>query len=407
LQTLAPIGIAALVGAFTGRALQGGSPIFIVYHHTQLTTADYLAFVGIGLSAAGLGIAVMKGVTGTEAAFRRLFVPRWARPAIGGLIVGLIAVAFPQVLGSGHGGILRQLHWGYEPPLLAALVTAKIIASAVSIGSGFRGGLFSTSLFLGSLFGSFLGLSMARLFPALSPDPVLFSLVGMGAVAAAIVGAPVTMIMLVLETTGDFSATIGVMVAVVIAAVAVRQWFGYSFATWRFHLRGLKIRSPEDIGWLDELKIGPLMRRDPAVIADDVAVEELRRRFPAGSTKQVFVVDGNGGLVGIVDPAEASRGDAPRDGWKVGDLVEERAPFLLADQDLRTALVRFGETAQEALPVVDDPEHKRVIGYLSEAYALRRYAQELERRRSVAQDDAGIFSPATGKDAAGSNPQNP
>ena len=407
LQTLAPIGIAALVGAFTGRALQGGSPIFVVYHHTQLTTADYLAFVGIGLSAAGLGIAVMKGVTSTEAVFRRLFVPRWARPAIGGLIVGLIAVAFPQVLGSGHGGILRQLHWGYEPPLLAALVIAKIIASAVSIGSGFRGGLFSTSLFLGSLFGSFLGLSMARLFPALSPDPVLFSLVGMGAVAAAIVGAPVTMIMLVLETTGDFSATIGVMVAVVIAAVAVRQWFGYSFATWRFHLRGLKIRSPEDIGWLDELKIGPLMRRDPAVIADDVAVEELRRRFPAGSTKQVFVVDANGGLIGIVDPAEANRGDVPRDGWKVGDLVEERAPFLLADQDLRTALARFGETAQEALPVVDDPEHKRVIGYLSEAYGLRRYAQELERRRSVAQDDAGIFSPATGKDAAGSNPQNP
>jgi CIC family chloride channel protein len=407
LQTLAPIGIAALVGAFTGRALQGGGPIFVVYHHMQLSTADYLAFVGIGLSAAGLGIAVMKGVTETEALFRRLFVPRWARPAIGGLIVGLIAVALPQVLGSGHGGILRQLHWGYEPPMLAALVVAKIVASAVSIGSGFRGGLFSTSLFLGSLFGSFLGLTMAQLFPALSPDPVLFSLVGMGAVAAAIVGAPVTMIMLVLETTGDFSATVGVMVAVVIAAVAVRQWFGYSFATWRFHLRGLKIRSPEDIGWLDELKIGPLMRRDPAVISDDVPVEELRQRFPAGSTKQVFAVDGSGRLVGIIDPAEASRGDRPKEAWKVADLIAQPAPFLLADEDLRSALIRFGETAQEALPVVDTPEHKRVIGYLSEAFALRRYAQELERRRSIAQDDAGIFSPTTGKDAAGSNPQNP
>jgi len=407
LQTLAPIGIAALVGAFTGRALQGGSPIFVVYHHTQLSTADYLAFVGIGLSAAGLGIAVMKGVTGTEAAFRRLFVPRWARPAIGGLIIGLIGMALPQVLGSGHGGILRQLHWGYDLPLLAALVVGKIVASAVSIGSGFRGGLFSTSLFLGSLFGSLFGLTMGYLFPALSPDTVLFSLVGMGAVAAAIVGAPVTMIMLVLETTGDFSATIGVMVAVVIAAVAVRQWFGYSFATWRFHLRGLKIRSPEDIGWLNELKVGPLMRRDPAVIADDLPIGELRRRFPAGSTKQVFVVDGNGGLVGIIDPAEANRAEDAREGSKVGDLVEQRSPYLLADEDLRTALIRFGQTAQEALPVIDDPEHKRVIGYMSEAYALRRYAQELERRRSIAQDDAGIFSPATGKDAAGTNAQNP
>ena len=405
LQTLAPIGIAALVGAFTGRALQGGSPIFVVYHHMQLSTADYLAFLGIGLASGGLGIAVMKGVTGTEAIFRRLFVPRWARPAIGGLVIGLIGVMLPQVLGSGHGGILRQLHWGYDLPLLAALILGKIAASAISIGSGFRGGLFSTSLFLGSLFGSFLGLSLARLFPGLSPDPVLFSLVGMGAVAAAIVGAPVTMIMLVLETTGDFSATIGVMVAVVVAAVAVRQWFGYSFATWRFHLRGLKIRSPEDIGWLDELKVGPLMRRDPAVIADDLPLGELRRRFPAGSTKQVFVVDGTGGLVGILDPSEASRAEAA-EVRKVGELVEKRPAFLLADEDLRTALIRFGQTAQEALPVIDNTEHKRVIGYMSEAYALRRYAQELERRRSVAQDDAGIFSPATGKDAAGTNPEN-
>src|SRR6185312_10093083 len=121
-------------------------------------------------------------------------------------------------------------------------------------------------LFLGSLFGSLVGTLLAQIAPGSGVDPILFALVGMGAVGSAIVGAPVTMIMLVLETTGDFSATIGVMVAVVTAGIAVRHWFGYSFATWRFHLRGLKITSPEDVGWVDELLIGPLMRRDAAVI---------------------------------------------------------------------------------------------------------------------------------------------
>jgi CIC family chloride channel protein len=397
LQTLAPIGIAALVGALISRGLEGGSPIFVVYHHMQLTTADYFLFFGVGLAAAGLGILVMTGVTGTEAVFRRLSIPRWARPAVGGMIVGVIGVFLPQVLGSGHGGILRELHWGYDVPIAGALIVAKIVASAVSIGSGFRGGLFSTSLFLGSLFGSFAGVLLARLAPGFGIDPLLFALVGMGAVAAAIVGAPVTMIMLVLETTGDFSATIGVMVAVVTAAIAVRHWFGYSFATWRFHLRGLKIRSPEDIGWLDELRIGPLMRRDPAVIAGEVPVSELRRRFPAGSTKQVFVVDSGGQLRGVIDPAEASRHPTSGEGRKVADLLGDQAPFLLAGDSLRTAFARFSQCAQETLAVVDDPEHKRVIGYVSEAYALRRYAQELERRRSLGGDDAGIFSPATGK----------
>ena len=400
LQMLAPVGLAALVGALTVRALHGGSPIFVVYHHIDLAPADYLAFVAIGVASAGLGILVMKGVTSTEAIFRRLAVPRWGRPAFGGAIIGLVAAGFPQILGSGHGAILRQLHLGYDLSLVGLLIAAKTIGSAISIGSGFRGGLFSTSLFIGSLFGNFVGEMLVRVSPALTADPVLYSLVGMGAVAAAIVGAPVTMIMLVLETTGDFSATIGVMVGVVIAAFAVRHWFGYSFATWRFHLRGLKIRSPEDIGWVDEIKVGTMMRRDPAVVASSQSVSELLRRFPPGSTKQVFAVDGNGRLCGVIDPGEAARPRDGTDGQTVGDLVKDPLAFLLPGDDLRTSLIRFSRTAQESLPVVDDANERHIVGYLSEAYALRRYAQELERRRSVGRDDAGIFSPTSGGETA-------
>ena len=393
LQTLAPVGIAALTGALVVRGLVGSNPIFVVWHEITLSASDYVAFFGLGLASAGLGIVVMKGVTSTEALFRRQAVPRWARPALGGLLIGAIALAFPQVLGSGHGGILRELHSGFDLPFLAGLIVAKIIASAVSIGSGFRGGLFSTSLFLGSLFGSLAGSLLVRLGPGLGVDPLIYTLVGMGAVAAAIVGAPMTMIMIVLETTGDFTATIGVMVGVVTAAFAVRHWFGYSFATWRFHLRGLSIRSPEDVGWINDLLVGPLMRRDPAVIAGGLPLDELHRRFPAGSIKQVFVVDDRGGLCGMVDPGGVGSADGVGAGKTVKDAVSETAAFLLPGDDLRTALDRFSRSAQETLPVIDNPEDRRVIGYLSEAYALRRYAHELERHRGTRQDDAGIFSP--------------
>ena len=288
LQALAPVGVAALTGTLVVRAFGESNPIFTVWHEVAITPPDYLAFFGLGLASAGLGILVMKGVTSTETLFRSLAVPRWARPALGGLLIGLMALPFPQILGSGHGGILRDLHSGFDLPFLAGLIVAKIVASAVSIGSGFRGGLFSTSLFIGSLFGSLVGALMIRLAPEAGVDPLIYTLVGMGSVAAAIVGAPMTMIMIVLETTGDFAATIGVMVGVVTAAIAVRHWFGYSFATWRFHLRGLKIRSPEDVGWINELLIGPMMRRDPAVIAADLPLDELRRRFPPGSAKQIL-----------------------------------------------------------------------------------------------------------------------
>ena len=397
LQALAPVGIAALTGALVVRGLVGSNPIFVLWHEVTISAPDYPAFFVLGLAAAGLGILVMKGVTSTEALFRSLAVPRWVRPAIGGLLIGAIALPFPQILGSGHGGIMRVLHSGFDLPFLGGLIIAKTVASAVSIGSGFRGGLFSTSLFIGVLFGSFVGAGLTRFGPHLHADPLVYSLVGMGAVAAAIVGAPMTMIMIVLETTGDFPATIGVMVGVVTAALAVRHWFGYSFATWRFHLRGLTIRSPEDIGWINELHIGPMMRRDPAVIAAELPLDELRRRFPIGSTKQIFIVDERGRLSGIIDPAEASGPEPTEQMRTVGQLVSQPAPFLLPGDDLRTALDRFSQAAQEILPVVDNKEDRRIIGYLSEAYALRRYAHELERHRGGRADDAGIFSPASGE----------
>lgn len=401
LQTMAPIGISALAGVMVVRALWGPEPIFVVWHPVTLHLSDYVAFFFLGLISAALAIVVMKGVTGTEGLFRRRAVPRWARPMLGGVLLALLGLVFPQALGSGHGGILHVVHEGYGLPFLAGLVLAKVVGSAVSIGAGFRGGMFSSSLFLGALFGSLVGSLAVWIDPHLTIDTLVYALVGMGTVAAAIVGAPVTMIMLVLETTGDFSVTVGVMIGAVAAHFWVRHWFGYSFATWRFHLRGLKIRSPEDVGWINELMIGPMMRRDPAVIAADQPLRELRRRYPPGSAKEVFVVDSEGRLSGMIDPLEASAPGRESSAKTVSELVAGPCAFLRPDDNLRTALGRFRETTQEVLPVIDNLEARRVIGYLSEAYAVRRYAAELEAHRGARQDDAGIFSPLSGDDSEG------
>src|SRR5262249_20242974 len=146
----------------------------------------------------------------------------------------------------------------------------------------------------------------------------------------------------------------------------------------------------------NEVLVGPMMRRDPAVIAAALPVDSLRQRFPVGSTRQVFVVDGRGGFCGIIDPGDSSVTSHAEAIKTVGELVSQPAPFLLPSDNLRAALDRFSRAAQETLPVIDNPKDRRIIGYMSEAYALRRYAHELERRRGGRQDDAGIFSPASG-----------
>ena len=348
-----------------------------------------------GLGAAGLGMIVMQGVTATEQWMRRQAIPPWVRPPIGGLVVGIVALIYPRVLGSGHGGIVANLHFTFDLPYLCGLIAAKIAASAISIGVGFRGGLFSSSLFLGTLFGGSVVMALNVVAPSFDADPLVYTLVGMGAVGAAIVGAPITMILLVLESTRDFAATVGVTVGVIAATVAVRRWFGYSFATWRFHLRGLKITGAEDIGWIDSLTIGRVMRRDGKTVPTEMSVAAMRKAFPLGAIPQLFATE-DGRLVGTIDPADLwapDLGGIPEE-VSAADLMQPVEATLLMTDNLQSSLKKFSEAKLEILPVVEDPQSLRLIGYLTEAEALKSYSRELERHRTDTIGEARLFSTA-------------
>ena len=392
---LAPVLLAALSGTFVAREFLGEDLAFATSRAVHLTTTDYLLFVPEGLGAAGLGMIVMQGVTATEQWMRRQAIPPWVRPPIGGLVVGIVALIYPRVLGSGHGGIVANLHFTFDLPYLCGLIAAKIAASAISIGVGFRGGLFSSSLFLGTLFGGAVVMALNVVAPSFDADPLVYTLVGMGAVGAAIVGAPITMILLVLESTRDFAATVGVTVGVIAATVAVRRWFGYSFATWRFHLRGLKITGAEDIGWIDSLTIGRVMRRDGKTVPVEMSVAAMRKAFPPGAIPQLFAIE-DGRLVGTIDPADLwapDLGGIPEE-VSAADLMVPVEATLLATDNLQSSLKKFSEAKLEILPVVEDPDGLQLIGYLTEAEALKSYSRELERHRSDTIGEARLFSTA-------------
>ena len=223
----------------------------------------------------------------------------------------------------------------------------------------------------------------------------MFILAGMGAVAAAVVGAPVTMILLVLEVTADFSATIGVTTAVIVASLLVRYWFGYSFATWRFHLRGVPLRGAYDVGWLQDLTVGRLMQTDVIVVPQTMSLRTLRQRFPHGTAKYVFVVKADGRYAGFIDVTEAHNTELDDlcDMLAAADLAREAQHFLTPHQPVRLALDLFLAATAETLAVVDNPTDRNVIGYLTEAYALRRYASELETRRREELGEDELFSP--------------
>ncbi len=379
LGTLAPVVVSALVAVSVTNALHGAPGGLALQVPSSIEGVDYIAIMALGVVCALVGIAIMWGVTRTEDLFRRSRVPVWLRPAIGGLVIGTMALVTPSVMSSGHAALAVGIDLPYTLTWVATLIALKSVASAVSIGSGFRGGLFFASLFLGAMVGKLFAGLLAMVTTTHAIPPVVCAIVGMSGMAVAIVGGPLTMGFLALEETGSLPMTIAVLAACVISALTVRRTFGYSFATWRFHLRGESIRSAVDIGWMRNLTVGRMMRREVRTARADTPLTAFRRDFPLGATQRVVAVDENDRYAGIVVLAEAhaDTGEASR----IADIVHYKDAALLPQMTIKEAVAMFENAESDALAVVDGAESKRVIGLLTEQYALRRYSDELDRRR--------------------------
>ena len=380
--TLAPVLTASIAGALVARAF-GITPYAVtaakvsVFHSSNLPALLLLALV-----CAGIGIVIMRGVTMTEAAFRRAHIPTIVRPVLGGVVVGALATVDPHVLSSGHGALTLILDSTVPMigPLLL-LIVMKAAASAVSLGSGFRGGLFFASLYLGALTGKLFAALLLAVVPAVAPDPLVATIVGMTSMAVAIVGGPLTMAFLALETTGDLPITLAVLAAAVVSSITVRELFGYSFTTWRMHVRGESIRSAHDVGRIRALTVGSLMRRDVRTVLADMRATAFRRDFPLGSTQRVVVVDPAGRYQGIalVGEVHAAAPQGENDPRTIGEFLHYRKEFLTPEMNIKDAMKVFDAAEGEALAVLD--ASNRVLGLLTETYALRRYSEELDRAR--------------------------
>lgn len=389
---LAPVAVSALVASSVAHALTTETSYLIRPGSlAAVTPADLAHVTAIAVLCAACGIALMRTVALSESLFSRWHIPTLARPVVGGVAVGGLSLLTPQVLGAGHGALTVDLVASFSPWALLSVIALKSLASAVSLGSGFRGGLFYASLLLGALTGRLYADLGWTLNPDLGLDPDLAALTGMAAFGTAVIGAPVTMTALALETTGNFPITVAALIAAAVASLIVRALFGYSFATWRFHLRGEAIRGPHDVGWLRDLAVQKLMRTEVQTLAETEALGEARRRFQLGSLKSFAVTDASGRYLGLValDDLYMTEADPA---LPVSTVMRHQNRVLLPWMPVREALDTFEAAEADALVVVDHPATRRILGMLSEAHALRCYGRELERQNP---DNVSTVDPLT------------
>ena len=376
----APILAASLAGALTAQYL-GGAPYSLeVPHVGSVGLEQYLALIVLSLITAGIGIAVMRSSSLFERLFAQSWLPLWIRPAIGGVCVGAMAIITPQVLAAGHGAMVLNLHREMATGFIATVIVLKLGACLISLASGFRGGLFFASLFVGSMIGKLFAALLAMSGFDLAVDSLVAMLTGMATLGVAIVGGPLTMSFLVLEMTRSVDVTAVVLAGCIVTSICVRFMFGHSFSTWRLHLRGETIRSANDVGWLRNLTVERMMRTDVGKVPTTTTIAACRREFVLGSRQAVVVVN-NDDYCGLVLLPElfSNELDSIADEIQVVELARYTDVTLLPEMNVKTAMKLFDDAEAEVLAVLESEDSRKVVGLLSESFARRRYVDEIDQ----------------------------
>jgi len=384
LNAFAPIVIASVAGTAVARIWFGDFPAFMIQKHYIASFWEFPAFAGLGLIAGVVAIAFMWSIFQAQRLGKEIPAPAWLKPAIAGLAIGLIGLVFPEVLGVGYGVTEGALFQKISLVMLLAFAVAKIAATAVSIGWGFGGGVFSPSLVIGAMIGGAYGIIVTGISPDYSSGAAAYTLVGMAAMAAAVLGAPISTTLIMFEMTGDYAVTLGVMVAVVIATEITQQFYGRSFFAEQLHRRGIDLKGGFEAEILKTVKIGDVVQAEPQHIPLSADLPEIRKRLQESKTGEVYVVRDNGELYGSVtlaDMSETAFDAAIDDLLRAGDIARTDVAFLSATDDLETALDLLSESGDDRIAIVDSADGMIFEGSVNHADVMTAYNRALLKSR--------------------------
>ncbi len=319
LSAFVPTVLASVTATLVTRMHLGDYPAFIIPHYQIVSHWEFPAFALLGLVSGLVARGFLLSVSTADGLARKVPMPLWLRPAAGGAILGLMAIFIPQILGVGYEATNMAIRGRYGLEFVLLLLAAKMVATSITLASRFGGGVFSPSLYLGAMTGAAYGLLAAMVFPDMVSEQGAYALVGMGAVAGAILGAPLSTALIVFELTGDYQMTIALLLATSISSVVMQTLAGRSMFHWQLASRGLNLNEGPHKAIMRTLKVRDFMimreKGERAVVPDEFAdrptlmrddtLEKALRAFGKGTYRHLPVVDKNGRLAGWADHARA------------------------------------------------------------------------------------------------------
>jgi CIC family chloride channel protein len=378
--------IASAISTVVTRAWYGENPAFSipVYHLVN-------PFVELPI------YTVMAIVTGLIAVFHiRIFyfirdkyqilpIHPQLKPLTGAFIIGCIGMAYPQIMGNGYRFIESVLNGSGTLPILVALIFLKIIATAITLGSGGAGGVFAPALFIGAMIGGAFGYLANMLSPTMTADPGAYATVGIGTFLAASTHAPMTATFLLFEMTGNYTIIVPIMLTSIISTMVAKRLNKDSIDTVDFTREGIDIHEGRETAIMKSLRVGKAITEDVDFISEKANINQLLEIFRMAKSGFYFpVIDDSGKMTGIISMQDVKnilhKAEEERVCYLVGGICSRDVIMLTPDDSLYTAMQLFDIKGIEEIPVVEDLENRWVVGMLKRRDVIAAYNHEVLKK---------------------------
>jgi len=364
---LAPALVSSLTSFVVFSLFLGFEPMFRAPFVWNLDVFDIAVVLVVGVLASVVGIAYIRAFYTLFERFRAWSTPVWLKPAIGGLAVGVIGLALPQVLGTGHGTIQDIIDYRLGAGVLALLVLAKIVATSLTIGSGGAGGDMAPALVIGAALGGLVGAAVEALFPGSASNPALYVIAGMGAVYTSVAKVPLATAIMLCESTRNYTLIVPLVIANTAASLASGNHTIYKSQ------HASATREQQDV--LRKVPVSRICTVDPVTIAATTPVIELLRLVGATRHHGFPVLGEDGALVGVASWKDAQKvPHAEREATTVAAVMSAPAITVTPIDPARRALdlIEQHRIGRVVVVATNDPLH--VLGVVTKEDLIKAYA---------------------------------
>lgn len=382
IASFSPVVLSSVTATTISRHYFGDFPAFTIPAYHMKSLWEFALYPLLGLFTGLVAILFVVVLYKSEDLFDAIPLPQWMKPAIGGLLLGLILIRFPHVFGVGYGAINEALFNKLSGFLLIALVFVKIAATSITLGSGGSGGIFAPSLFIGSMAGGFFGWIANIFFPSSIASPAAYALVGMGAVVAGATHAPITAIIIIFELSDNYKIILPMMITCILSTMVTSSLKKGSIYTIKLLRRGVEVSGGMEQNLLRSMEVSQFMIKDPPTVPEGMRLLDLIEAFKTEDVSYLHVLDENRDLTGIISFRD------------IRPLFEEEGLHMLivakdiATTNLKTvepqdsilkALQIMGDFGISQIPVLGGENGKKVIGTLRDKDVIAAYDKAIIR----------------------------